>query len=165
MSIDDDLGRIALQEKELQFDSFSLETGWALGSLLQTMAQERKLGVVIDITLFSMPVFYAALEGATPDNPHWVRRKRNTVFRFFKSSYATGLTLAKQETDLQTKFGLSDVDYAPHGGSFPIVVKGTGCIGAVTVSGLPQRTDHEMVVEALANLLGKDPASLRLADQ
>ena len=32
MSIDADLERIALQEQELQFDSFSLETGWALGS-------------------------------------------------------------------------------------------------------------------------------------
>ncbi|WEZ82288.1 heme-degrading domain-containing protein [Rhizobium sp. 32-5/1] len=164
MSIDDDLSRIALQEKELQFDSFSLETGWALGSLLYDMARQRKLGVVIDITLFSMPVFYVALEGATPDNPQWVRRKRNCVFRFFKSSYATGLTLAKQETNLQAKFGLPDTDYAPHGGSFPINVKGTGCIGAVTVSGLPQRTDHDMVVEALANILGKDLAALKLVD-
>ncbi|OJF90100.1 heme-degrading domain-containing protein [Pararhizobium antarcticum] len=164
MGIDDDLGRIALQEKALQFDSFSLDTGWALGALLQDTARQRKLGVVIDVSLFSMPVFYAALEGASPDNPHWVRRKRNTVFRFFKSSYATGLTLAKQGTDLQTKFGLPDSDYAPHGGSFPIVVKGTGCIGAVTVSGLPQRTDHDMVVEALASLLGQDLAPLKLAD-
>lgn len=164
MSIDDDLSRIELQEKELQFDSFNLETGWALGSLLYGMATQRKLGVVIDVTLFSMPVFYAALDGATPDNPQWVRRKRNCVFRFFKSSYATGLALARQETTLQAKFGLPDADYAPHGGSFPINVKGTGCIGAVTVSGLPQRTDHDMVVEALATLLGKDLAALKLAE-
>ncbi|WP_426128212.1 heme-degrading domain-containing protein [Pararhizobium sp. PWRC1-1] len=164
MSIDADLERIALQEKELQFDSFSLETGWALGSLLREMAVERKLGVVIDVTLFSMPVFYAALEGSTPDNPSWVRRKRNCVFRFLKSSYAVGLSLAKQSTDITTKFGLPDAEFAPHGGSFPIVVKGTGCIGAVTVSGLPQRNDHIMVIEALAQILGKDIAALKLGE-
>ena len=82
MAIDDDLARIALQEKELQFDRFDPETAWQLGSLLRKTAQERKLGVVIDITLFSMPLFYAALDGATPDNPNWVRRKRACVFRF-----------------------------------------------------------------------------------
>lgn len=161
MSIDDDLKRIELQERELQFDSFDMETAWALGSLLRSMASERKLGVVIDITLFSMPLFYTALQGATPDNPNWVRRKRACVFRFFKSSYAVGLSLAKQESTLQAKFGLSDSDYASHGGSFPILVKGTGCIGAVTVSGLPQRDDHAMVVEALASLLGKDHDALK----
>jgi len=58
--------------------------------------------------------------------------------------------------------GLSDADFAPHGGSFPINVRGTGCIGAVTVSGLPQREDHNMVVEALSALLGKDHDGLKL---
>lgn len=164
MIIEADLERIALQESELQFDSFSVETGWALGVLLREMAVERKLGVVIDVTLFSMPVFYTALEGSTPDNPNWVRRKRNCVFRFLKSSYAVGLSLAKQGTDITTKFGLPDAEFAPHGGSFPIVVKGTGCIGAVTVSGLPQRDDHTMVIEALAKLLGKDLGRLQLSE-
>ena len=162
MNIDKDLARIARQEQELQFERFDLETAWELGALLRKMAVERKLGVVIDITLFSMPVFYAALEGSTPDNPSWVRRKRNCVLRFFKSSYAIGLTLARQDSTLQAKFGLPDTEFAPHGGSFPIVVKGTGCIGAVTVSGLPQREDHNMVVEALAAILGKDIGALKL---
>ena len=162
MNIDKDLARIARQEQELQFERFDLETAWELGSLLRKMAVEGNFGVVIDITLFSMQVFYAALDGSTPDNPNWVRRKRNTVCRLFKSSYATGRELAKAQTNLQAKLGLSDADYAAHGGSFPIVVKGTGCIGAVTVSGLPQREDHNMVVEALAILLGKDHDGLKL---
>lgn len=78
-NIDNDLRRIALQEQQLQFERFDLDTAWTLGSTLRRMAAERKHGVVIDVTLFSMQVFYAALDGATPDNPNWVRRKRNTV--------------------------------------------------------------------------------------
>jgi uncharacterized protein (UPF0303 family) len=162
MNIDNDLRRIALQEQQLQFDRFDLDTTWQLGLTLRRLAADRKIGVVIDITLFSMQVFYAALEGATPDNPNWVRRKRNTVFRLFRSSYATGLSLLKQQTNLQAKLGLPDAEYAAHGGSFPIVVKGSGCIGAVTVSGLPQRDDHNLVVEALAEVLGVDHDALKL---
>ncbi|MET8912572.1 heme-binding protein, partial [Micromonospora sp. NPDC004551] len=36
-----------------------------------------------------------------------------------------------------------------HGGCFPIILKGTGPVGTVTVSGLPQLDDHRLAVEAL----------------
>jgi uncharacterized protein (UPF0303 family) len=58
--------------------------------------------------------------------------------------------------------GLSIREVAPHGGSFPIVVAGVGCVGAATVSGLPQREDHELVVEALAAQCGIEVGELRL---
>ncbi|KRB61598.1 hypothetical protein ASE04_21280 [Rhizobium sp. Root708] len=159
---EEDLKRIAEQEAVLTFDTFDLTTGWQLGKLLQELGAERSLGIAIDITLHSMPVFYAVLPGVTPDNVQWVRRKRNLVLRYFRSSYSIGLDL-KQKGKTVADNGLSDVDYAPHGGSFPINVKGTGCIGAVTVSGLPQRDDHNLVVEALALMLAKDLDALRLA--
>jgi uncharacterized protein (UPF0303 family) len=126
------------------------------------MARQDALGVAIDVHLHSMPAFYAALPGSTADNLGWVRRKRGLVLRFFQSSYAIGRKLAAQQTTLEEKFGLSGSDYAAHGGSFPINVAGTGCIGAVTVSGLPQRDDHEMVVRALCALQGRDYPSLAL---
>ncbi|SES47886.1 heme-degrading domain-containing protein [Rhizobium sp. NFR03] len=160
--IDTDIARVAHQEKVLTFTSFDADVAWALGLRLRDMAAAGKLGIVIDVSLFSMPLFYAALEGTSPDNANWVRRKRNCVARFFRSSYATGLSLARDGRSLQDKFGLSDADFAAHGGSFPITVTGAGCIGAVTVSGLPQRQDHALVVEALALHLGHDLASLRL---
>jgi uncharacterized protein (UPF0303 family) len=39
--------------------------------------------------------------------------------------------------------------FAAHGGAFPILVRGTGCVGTVAVSGLPQRDDHRLVVDVL----------------
>ena len=162
MTIEDDLSRIAEQEKALSFDGFDLTTAWQLGKLLQELATERGLGIAIDVTLHSMPVFYAAMPGVTPDNVQWVRRKRNMVLRYFRSSYASGLKLQKDGKTVEDN-GLSGADYASHGGSFPINVKGTGCIGAVTVSGLPQRDDHNLAVEALALMLAKDLDTLRLA--
>jgi uncharacterized protein (UPF0303 family) len=35
-----------------------------------------------------------------------------------------------------------------------------GCIGSVVVSGLPQREDHELVVTAVAQVLGVTPPRL-----
>jgi uncharacterized protein (UPF0303 family) len=60
------------------------------------------------------------------------------------------------------KYGLPLADFAAHGGSFPIRVHGAGIIGCVTVSGLPQRADHELAVEALCAELGMDFSKLAL---
>jgi uncharacterized protein (UPF0303 family) len=119
--------------------------------------------VVIDVRRFGQPLFYAAMDGTTPDNPEWVRRKSNTVARFHRSSYAVGLKeKVKGETQAQAQ-GLPMADYATHGGSFPLRVTGAGVVGSVTVSGLPQRSDHELVVEALCGVLGRNYADLKLA--
>lgn len=165
MAIEDDLPRIVEQEQVLQFDRFDLDSAWALGSRLRQMAEVARYSVVIDIVINGVPAFYSALPGSVPDNAHWVRRKRNVTTRLCRSSYAVGLGLAFENRTLADKWGLDTSDYAAHGGSFPIVVRGVGCIGTVTVSGLPQREDHKMVVEALAQFLGIDPTGLDLDAQ
>ena len=49
--------------------------------------------------------------------------------------------------------GFDNREYAAHGGSFPIVLKGTGQVGSITVSGLPGPEDHAMVVSVLKDYL------------
>ena len=158
----DDLARIALQEQTLQFPAFDEDAAWRLGSRLRALAVQRGLVLVIDIRRPAQQLFYAALPGTTPDNPEWVRRKSNVAFRFQRSSYAIGLETEQKQSTLEERYGLPLADYACHGGSFPIRVRGAGFIGAVTVSGLPQRDDHNLVVEAVCAELGADYASLRL---
>ncbi len=72
-----------------------------------------------------------------------------------------GLWLKQKQSSLEER-GLDPRDYAAHGGDFPIFVQEVGCIGAITVSGLPQREDHELVVEVLAGFLGQPPDELAL---
>lgn len=158
----DDIDRIARQERDLRFDSFSEEDAWRLGCHLRTRAAEQQWPVVIEVRRFDRPLFVAALAGSVPDNHEWVRRKSNVVARFHRSSYGVGLQLKRDAVTLESRYGLSLSDYSPHGGSFPLAVKGAGLIGSVTMSGLPQRDDHTVVVEALCRMLGLDPDAYAL---
>ena len=164
MGLNEDMERVALQERELRLPRLDFDLAWELGVRLLSLAEERSLDVVIDVRRFGQPLFYTALEGTTPDNVEWVRRKSNVVARFHRSSYAVGLKLKLKNETLEEQQGLAVADYATHGGSFPLTVEGAGVVGSVTVSGLPQRADHELVVEALCLLLERDYAELKLAD-
>ena len=163
MGLSEDIERVALQERELKLTRLDAGVAWELGVRLKTMAEERGLSVVIDVRRFGQPLFYAALDGTTPDNPEWVRRKNNVVARFHCSSYAMGLRLKAKNETLAEQQGLPLAEFATHGGAFPLATADAGVVGSATVSGLPQRADHELVVEALCSLLGRDYSELRLA--
>jgi uncharacterized protein (UPF0303 family) len=85
-------------------------------------------------------------------NADWARRKRNVVELLHQPSYAVGLESRHTGRSTLAEMGLDARDYADHGGAVPIIVAGVGVVGVATVSGLPQRDDHEMVVAALAAL-------------
>src|SRR6202023_1342769 len=163
MNLSRDLEVIAKQEAELVFPEFDEQIAWELGLRLRELASSRHLPVAIEIKRFGQPLFYSALSGSTPDNAEWVRRKGNMVARFHRSSYAIGVGLKETNSTLADKYELPSADYASHGGSFPLKVAGAGVIGSVTVSGLPQRADHELVVEALCGQLGRNYLELALA--
>ena len=162
MGVNEDLERIAQQERELELPRLDAQTAWELGSRLRGMAAERGLAVVIDVRRFGQPLFYAAMDGTNPDNVEWVRRKNNVVARFHNSSYVAGLKEKQKNQSLAESQGLPVADYATHGGSFPLRVAGAGVVGSVTVSGLPQRADHELVIEALCAMLGRNYSDLKL---
>ncbi|MDG5804555.1 heme-degrading domain-containing protein [Streptomyces ossamyceticus] len=137
------------QERRLVLPRFGFEDAWALGSLLVEMAREREAPVAIDIRRGPQQLFHAALPGSTPDNDAWIDRKRRVVERYGASSYLVGARFRAKGTTFEASSRLDPDRYAAHGGSFPLAVEGTGVIGTVTVSGLPQLEDHRMVVEAL----------------
>jgi uncharacterized protein (UPF0303 family) len=162
MSIEQDLETIALQERRLQFKNFDANTAWTIGVALKTAAEKRHGAVTIDIQLHGFTLFSYAMPGATPDNWDWIRRKRNTVERYHRSSYAIGLKHEGAGTTLEGRTGLPLRDFSTHGGSFPLVLAGTGCVGTITVSGLPQREDHELVVAVLQQYLNLTTENLAL---
>ncbi len=162
MSLDDDIAIITRQEAELVFPSFNEDDAHRLGCLLREQAVARGKPVAIEIRTPARALFVTTTPGSAPDNADWIRRKSNTVLRLHRSSYGFGRSLAQSGTTISAERGLDAMDYAAHGGAFPITVKGTGVIGVVTVSGLPQREDHRLVVRGICLFLGRDPAGYDL---
>jgi uncharacterized protein (UPF0303 family) len=150
----DVLKQLLQEEQKLQFAKFNEEDAWKLGSQLVELARSRNLPVTIDITRGTHQLFHAALRGTSPDNDEWVKRKVRLVYRFGHSSFYVGQVLKSKGKTIEQSYLVSESDYAPHGGCFPIIVKNTGIVGTVTVSGLPQEEDHKLVVEAIRKYLG-----------
>ena len=156
------MARLALQEEQLQFDSFSADTAWQLGTHLKEAVEARGKAAAIEIQTTDFPLFFYAMPGTTPDNGDWIRRKRNVVQRFHRSSYAMRMELRKKGVTLTEQSGLSLRDHATAGGCFPILLRGTGFIGTIAVSGLPMRDDHNVIVDVLANWLNRSLSELAL---
>jgi uncharacterized protein (UPF0303 family) len=164
MAIADDIQQIKLQEQKLQFASFSEQQAWDLGSAMRATALSRNLPLVMDIRIGIRPLFYIAMPDTTPENPDWVRRKINTVYRFEASSYRIGLEFKAKGSPFDQSRGIDPLQYAPAGGGFPIRLGGV-VVGAVTVSGIPQRDDHNFVAESLAHHLGIAYKDIQLAPE
>lgn len=148
------LQEIIEQENELQFEHFSNDDAFELGMIIYNIAKERQLPVTIEITKNTQMIFHIALEGTTPDNDEWLRRKKNLVTRTGMSSFRIVTELRKDDERFEDRFELTRENYAPAGGCFPVRVKGTGIIGTVAVSGLEMSLDHALVIEGIKKYLG-----------
>ena len=144
------------QEAVLKFEHFSNDDALDLGLALVDYAKKHQYPVAIEITVNAHQVFKYAFEGATSNNDEWMRRKRNAVNAFHHASMLLGAKLASKNEDMEKDHRVSEKDFAFHGGGFPIYLIGTGIIGTVCVSGLPQEDDHQMIVNVLCEYLGKE---------
>jgi uncharacterized protein (UPF0303 family) len=148
--------RIALirkQEKLAVFSRFNEEDAFDLGSMVILLARQTSAPVIVNIRTPNRTLFHASLPGSAADNDEWARRKSNIVLRYNQSSLLFGETLALKGREINPDMGITLAEYAGHGGSFPIRIVQGLVIAAITVSGLRQIDDHNMVVEALGSYL------------
>ena len=150
------LKKLLQEEQDLQFERFDELMAWKLGSQLVDRAVEKGLAITIDITRGKHQVFHAALPGTSADNDEWIKRKVRLVYRFGHSSFYMGQLLKSKGKRIDEAYLIPESLYAPHGGCFPILVKGTGMVGTITVSGLPQEEDHKLVTQVIREFLSKE---------
>lgn len=148
------IGRIEHEMATLQFAGFSQSSALDLGLLLVELGTERNLPIAIDIRRGTHVLFHVSLPGATADNEIWVERKSRTAEQYAEPSLLVGLRGRLGGGRIEDNAWFDQSRYAAHGGAFPLYVKGTGPVATVTVSGLPQKADHELVVEALIAFKG-----------
>lgn len=163
MSREEDIAGIVEQERRLVLPRFDENVAFEIGCALRARAAAEKWPVVIEIRLWDRLLFHAALPGSAANNGEWVRRKFNTVRAMLRSSYRCVLENGSPaDRAFKPGWAMPLSDYVLAGGGFPITVEGTGVIGAFLVSGLPERDDHGVIVEALCARLGIAHEALRL---
>ena len=154
--MDEILDRLLREEEELQFTSFNEDTAWQLGSMFVKVAIKENLPIAIDITRGVQQLFHASRPGASADNDVWIKRKIRLVNRMGHSSFYMGQYLKSCGKSIEEMYLLPEGEYAPHGGCFPIIIKGSGVIGTIAVSGLPQEEDHKLVVRLIREYLDQN---------
>ena len=151
----EEIALIRAQEQGLILAAFDESVAFAIGASIHARALAENLGLIVDIRTWDRPLFYAATSGTSGDNQHWARRKIYIVQRVNKSSLRAMLE-NNGERQYPADRGHDPSAYALHGGAFPIKVAGIGTIGAIAVSGLKERDDHAVAVDALCDHLGID---------
>lgn len=138
------------QEARYQLDSFSASDAFKLGLEACKIAyEELKRPIALHIEYDEYPLFSHFMDGTDAHNVYWVNVKKNTVKKFGHSSLYMGQECLSRGTTFAADTGLPESDYRGEGGSFPLVVRGKGRVGTITVSGLTSAEDHDLAVEAL----------------
>jgi uncharacterized protein (UPF0303 family) len=152
------LEQLAAEEAELVLPRLTNDDGIALGLALLEAARADALPVVVDVRRGDQVLFHAALAGTAATNDAWVERKVRVVRLVGTSSLRAGAEAAASGSTFEARQRVDPLLYAAHGGAFPLVVRGAGLVGVVTVSGLPQVEDHRLVVRVLREFLASSGA-------
>ncbi len=143
------------EQKDLVLKKFDETDAWEMGVFMQSEAAKNGYAVGMSISLNHKKVFHCMMPNTAPLSDDWLRRKENTVYKFFKSSFEMAYFLDKNEQTVHSRYGLAHEDYAIAGGGVPITVEGVGVVGAVAVTGLSQENDHGLAAAGIAFLKNK----------
>ena len=143
------------EQEELQFSAFDAATAWRVGHYIQQRAAEQAMPIAFEVSKAGQRLFSCVMPGSAPDSAAWIHRKRSVVERFHRSSLLMKLRADQAGRPLLERYVLSPEDYCSSGGGVPVTVRGTGCIGVVTVSGLTQFEDHQLAVEAIRHVIAE----------
>lgn len=148
------LAALQAQEDDLQFDTFGNAEVMALGNALARLAEEYDRGVGAAITRESdgLVVFQYMMQDKALRNLSFMEGKRQAV----RASGHCSPWLRVENT-LNGKWQdllVQKPRILPGAGAFPIRVKGEH-VATVSVSGLHEGRDHELIVRALCHVLDK----------
>ena len=149
-----DLSILKKQEELLQFDHFSNNDAFDLGSFMVSYAKKNNITIAVSIRLNNGCIlFQHCPDGTNLLNQKWMERKFNLVSLMERSSLLSTLTLEYNNETLENH-ALSTNAYALCGGGFPIRIKGNSTvIGAIIASNLYHIADHEFIISCLKEYL------------
>jgi len=135
--------------RKIELEKFSNEIGLEMGLAIVNLAKERNQNIAVQIERLNQTIFLYIGEGLPVDKHHWLRRKAAVAKHFEESSLSVKQDLAAGKMTLEHTFALDEKVYLAKGGAIPIFVKHAGMIAVVTVSGLQDEADHQLIIDAL----------------
>ena len=147
--------KLASEMEELQLKTFDIHDAITIGKMALTFGIKRNFSIAVEIRLGDWTVFHASLPGTSPENDWWMNRKARVVLKTGHSTMYERVLAEETGVDWFAKHGVSEEEYAIHGGGLPINVKGKGLVGVLLISGLPQVQDHLLGVEILTEYLAR----------
>ncbi len=136
--------------KRIELEQFSNKLALQMGLAVVELAKSRDQHIGIEISRLNHTVFLYIDDSLPADKRNWLRRKANVAKRFEESSLAVKNDLEAGKMSLDKTFGLDERDFLAKGGSIPIFVKGAGMVATITVSGLHDIQDHQIIIDALS---------------
>ncbi|SEB38597.1 Uncharacterized protein, UPF0303 family [Tenacibaculum sp. MAR_2009_124] len=135
--------------KKITLQEFSNDISLKMGLKILDLARERNQRIAIEICRLNHTVFLYIDDTLPADKHNWLRRKANVAKHFEESSLSVKNDLKNGNMTLEDTFQLPNKDYLAKGGSIPLFLDNAGMIGTITVSGLTDVEDHQIIIEAL----------------
>lgn len=143
------LNKIATIEQAYTFSTFDANIAFKLGMFYLNQAQKDNLPIVVDISSNDLVFFHFANTGSTTNNEHFIQRKKNTVMRFYHSTWWVSHKVKHDVQAMHEKYGTNNQDFSLLYGGWPIIVQGLGVIGSICISGLTQEQDNQLIMDGL----------------
>lgn len=135
--------------RKIELDRFSNRIAFDMGVKIIDLAKSRNQHIAVEVCRLNQTVFLYVDDTLPVDKHNWLRRKANITRQFEESSLSVKNDLKEGNMSLEKTFGLDERDFLAKGGAIPIFVKNGGMIAIITVSGLHDEEDHNIIIEAL----------------
>ncbi len=135
--------------KKIVLEKFDNRLAFEMANLVIELAKKQNQHIAIEVVRLNHTVFLYVDNNLPMDKLNWLRRKTNIVRQFEESSLSVKNELIAGNMSINKTFGLDKKDFIAKGGAIPIFVNGVGMVAIITVSGLHDEEDHNIIINAL----------------
>ena len=135
--------------RKIELANFSNSLGLEMGVAIVNLAKKRNQTIAVQVERLNHTIFLYVADNLPADKHNWLRRKASVAKQFEESSLSVKYDLKNGNMTLAGTFALDEKEYLAKGGSIPIFVRNAGMIAVVTVSGLHDEEDHQIIIDAL----------------
>ena len=150
------LEMLRVQEQTLRPERMTAEDCLQLGLIMNRLAKEvYKQPAAFCVITGGQTTFSYLMAGTSTNNEWWMDKTLNTCRMSGVSSIRTLVEVAEGLRPMEPEFE-NENDFALCGGCFPLRNADGKLLGYALCSGLAHECDHQLIADALAELLGRE---------